>query len=426
MRLKMFVKVLFVFICLYGKNGISQTRLTAGLRYFNKIVSNDKISFTVDSDDAGNLHLVYLANQTAFFVKFNPKQKVPISSIKLPVTPGNSPHKRFYLITKDGQDYFFWWQKGLNRLKMNSSGRTLKTEVGKMLPSIPLSDFTVTDEADILWLIYSNQKGIYLRKSLDMGLKWSDVIGVYSFSEGETITSVPVMNLHKNAIYLSFSVLFKEARRDKKVIRSPKIMILKATDAGEHWVQSFKLKPKHQGSAVIRNLKIFGWQNTLHLFYSERGIYHQHTVKSGSDFTNPERMTKTAPSLFKAYASEEGYYLLWVDTRYRQKEWWSHIPLHQMFTWDKDPYWANNDLFLSCHSKKKSEVFVLTPQNSYTIPSINSVKLLELDSDIIILWSGLREVGKTLKDKSVPYSIFYRVVPKNKLFIKYNKKENSL
>lgn len=410
---KLILHILIIVSCVYGKPGFGQIRKTSDLNRINGILSKDKILFTADSDGSSHVHLVYIIEDNAFFLKFRPQQSSGSSPVKLPGAPGDSPYKRFFLFTKGQNDYFFWWNKGLNRLILDSSKKALKTSYAKALPSIPLADFKLTYAADKLWLSYSDHNGIFLRTSSDMGQNWSDIIPAYSFLDGESLTSVPEISIQKDNTYLTFSVLCKKTPPDGRTKSIPKIIIMTGNNEGKNWAQPSVVETVRRNSMVFQYPQIICRQNQLHLFYNERGIKYRHSIQNPLGFSLPTDITNTSSSCLKAQAFKDGFLLLWIDARYRQKEWWSYIPLHQMFTWDKDPYGANNDLFLMYYSEKAAKEFILSHQNSYTVPSQNSVKLLESNSNIIILWSGLSKIGKTLKDSLVPYSIYYRALPKS-------------
>lgn len=419
MNYKLILYILIFFSWVYAINNVSMIRLESGLNNVKGISSKDKILFTADFDDSGCVHLIYIIDRdNTFFLKFNPRNKSISAPVKLPINPGNSSYKRFSLFTKKQKDYFYWWDKGLNRLIIDCSEKDLKTAYSKLLPSIPLADFRLKISAEKLWLTYSNKSGIFLRKSSNMGQSWSDVIPVYSFSDDESLTSIPEISIQMNITYLTFSILCKKTLLDGKTKSIPKIVVMSGSNEGESWSKPFCVKTFRQNATVFQHPQIIYRQNQLHLFYSERGIKYQHSEQKLLDFSIPTDITKISSSYFKTHAFKEGFLLLWIDTRYRKKEWWSYIPLHQMFTWDKDPYWANNDFFLMYYSKKVIKAFILSPHNSYAVPSQSSVKLIESELNIIILWSGLSKIGKTLKDSSVPYSIFYSILPKSKFLEK--------
>ncbi len=308
----------------------------------------------------------------------------------------------------------FWYNQGFNVRRSADHGLSW-SEPSVFLSTEPLAKYSVCNSGRRLFLAYTNQTGLFFTRSNDFGDTWQKPQFIWRFEESATQHSPPYITARKDTVYLIWSQLFRSHQSPAGIAMQGKLFYVMSPNRGERWSAPIEIDAgrKEFGAAFATNHNLYlpslqPLGEDLFVAYGERGLFGPWLKAGSGNPAPPEYFAQNPRGNFLIRHSNTTIFLLYSDNRYQEKEWWAHIPGHQMFTWDKNPYWVNNDLFLSIVQKgtERKEI-LLTPPLSYISGFRNVLAMEQFGEYLLLFWSGREKVGKRVDQYGFPVEIFY-------------------
>lgn len=181
-----------------------------------------------------------------------------------------------------------------------------------------------------------------------------------------------------------------------------RLLHFSTSDGGRDW-QTERVPIGEQGlGRAIRHFSLLGGDGRLWIAYVGRdGMVVQSRGESANEWSAPAVVTQQPEISRLAGVRGNPPVLFWIDSRHREKEWWGHVPFHELFR-NQSPYWRNNDVFaLQLTNRDLAEVSPLrvTSGVSYTDPHRHEPMRVTGDGDAVyVLREGRRQVGFRLEE----------------------------
>lgn len=295
--------------------------------------------------------------------------------------------------------YLFWYDYQLHYYQSRDGGNTWE-DYSEILDPLEgsVEHLSVLTMGGVVHLLFGNQNNLYYRRGEQKGTEWQDT-QILASSQSYGLSSASFSLSPDGSLYVVWA--------------------------------NYDSTLNSQGSTIFEKLSVNGglmWQEDITVFSITDSMITQPTISVSNDvefiawlsegkmYYLEQRNQKTSPNIIKEawpvggkqktitsiLCNHNTACLFWIDRRNVHKEWWTNIPMHQVITWDTDPYWSNNDLYMKSVAQQQYDLR-LTPDLSYVFTNDAATG----NEELIVVWSGKVEVGKTLDGSGKPYQIFW-------------------
>ena len=376
-----------------------------------EVLSNDDIHIDIVTDDNNGMHLVWQSKEKGvYYQRSNDSGRSWSEPVAIdPEASYRSLAEGPRIFSYKETLQIFWRHQGFNLKTSFDLGQTWINQPMKIFKGIPIAKYEITADDNVLYFAYNNHEGLFFRRSDNSGIDWTDSKKLIGFN-GPPQVSAPSMAIWENTAHLFWSEL-------DTGLMSGKLYLARSEDRGKTWSRPIEidtdrsqLSSVYEDTYSIISPSIMTFSDNFLIFYEERGLFYKWV---NANINTPTERVSLYPSRnFSFYnANDSKAYIVWSDARYQEKDWWAYIPAHQILTWDKNPFWANSDLFLALiKNHKKEETVLLTPPLSYISSNKHAISITELGDDIYIFWSGRKKVGKGVHQYGAPVEVFFVVI----------------
>lgn len=326
---------------------------------------------------------------------------------------GRSIHSRIF--TKDDRISVFWFSRGLN-LQESMDGGATWSSTRNVISDIPMNHFSLHPEGDFIYLVYNNREGTFISQSEDLGSHWESPQRIAPYIGTSSVISIPSMTVSDGVIHVIWSQLDSRQVNPGGMLKG-KLFYVRSYNFGEKWEDFRELninrgRTDHDLVYSILYPSITASGGSLLIAFEESGFSILMSTDDGTTWSSRTTLTEIPVlNIALCQTKDEGTHIFWIDKRHQKREWWSYVPLHEMFTWDKSPYWVNNDLYYAFTKDGISyNTQRLTMPLSYVQTHQDAISCGVIGDSIAVFWSGKRKVGKSLSQYKMPTEIFYRLL----------------
>jgi hypothetical protein len=280
-------------------------------------------------------------------------------------------------------------------------------------------DYAYAVQGDTVYIAYhgeaeyrggkSNGEGTYFSKSTDYGLNWDKPVSISpDIKDIDYLLSIAITGQTIHVVGKA------EDQMDSRGVGTTGFWYIKGRNLGQNWEgpKRFDFGQKDGVGASIGDLKIMPYGNNLLLTLATNDVYYLFSKDDGASWTKPKEAGATLDMpIHDACATDDKANIFWIDRRHKKMDWEGRMPgaISAMLLWDRSPNWANNDLYYARledgHVIGKMR---LTPPMSY----VSDITCGQVSGNTIVIWSGKREVGKSVEDSPAPFEIFYYIIEK--------------
>ncbi len=371
--------------------------------------SSMELSFDFDIDSNGVIHLVSSDDSAGVrYFKFQKSDNTWLKPVQLGLGKTVSNPKIFInnnIIT------IIWNNEGLNIQQSLDNGDNWSNNSGKILSQFPVQEYRFSYNKNELTCIFSNRNGLFIVRSDNQGITWEQPAQIYHSTNQDFSPSE--LSYSNKELYS----MIVWAEKDE-------IYYIFSDNRGESWsTQKFiPANRMHINSVFSKNylfqyLKLAQSNESFFLFYEERGLFLQKFEILSQAWQPAQMINEKSIQGLDIINEESKLHAIWVDNRFRKKQWWAHIPFHQVFTGSADPNWRNNDLFYSIidgeHVKNPIRITKDLSYVSWLIYNSDKIGIKKRNSEIYLFWSGISKAGRNFNEYNLPYEIFYTIYKEN-------------
>jgi hypothetical protein len=330
------------------------------------------------------------------YQSFDPETMAATQSVSLSDQAGSS-----LAIASDGDVVHILWADGrLYYHRSENGGRTWHDD-SRAFASLESGVEHVSALATngVVHVLFGNRSNLYYRRGEQEGTEWSSPKALAS-SQSQMLSKASLALAPGNGLHVVWADYVESSGSMEGVL-----LYRTSSDGGVTWRDTENLFTA-EGAPITQPTVAATGESVIIAWLSD-GTLHYLTLQGGQR-TFLETIEHAWPAggaqrtLDLVSCGQDTACLAWIDRRHVHKEWWASLPLHEIVTWDQDPYWANNDLYLQALGGETRSLR-LTPDLSYAF----SVHAMTNDNGAIVLWSGRARVGRLLGDSKDPYTIFW-------------------
>jgi hypothetical protein len=419
---------------------ILQRDITSPPTAVDYATANDYINLNTAFDSKGNIHLLWMAGRDSNFVyqrssdmgnSWSRPQALAynepaLSKYRMLASYGDHPkiiavgNMLTALWTFDGEPEMYnhgngqtgWNTNGGFIVRTSSDyGDTWGPEQKAFLGNVVLDNYYAV-LGDTIYIVYGGEEydnySTFFSKSADFGLHWDKPVRIG-----------PDLNRPGRVISITISgqtihVIGKaEDETDSKGVGSTGFWHIRGRNLGQSWEEPkrFSFGQRDGIGASIGSLTIMPYGDDLLLTLATNDIDYLLSQDDGVSWSRPSMLGAT--TLFGNHnaciVGDKAADIFWIDYRNQKMDWESRMPdpISAMLLWDRSPNWANNDLYFArLENGHIREKIRLTPPMSY----VSDISCGQVSGHTIVIWSGKREVGKSVEDSPAPFEIFYRIL----------------
>lgn len=373
------------------------------------VAAKGEIAVEAVIDSEGIIHLVWQEQERGIqYCRSSDHGKTWSAAVEIAAQADFSRAARPRLFSHNDSFMVIWLDHGFNLKTSFDRGKTWTTEAAKIIESSPIATHEMCQNERSIFLAYTNHQGLFTRRSDDRGQHWTEPENVISIPIGQVTLSKPALVARKGVVYL----LWSQAEEQFSAYR---LFTAQSRDYGESWSvpMAIDLDRQRYGTVYKKTYAILSpamvaTHDHLYVFYEERGLFCHVAGLHDLSWSKATRVSPEPARNFSAFANENAVVVAWSDARYQEQDWWGYLPGHQIITWDKDPRWANNDLFVSTIVKTpEAMTSLVTPALSYVNGNGSAISVHIMADQRFIFWSGRKKVGKSVQQYGFPVEIFY-------------------